>query len=693
MSRLKQLIVEIHRRSLWQVLAIYMGGAWACYELIDTITDRFVLPDWLPALAVVLFLLGLPFVVATACVREEAGPRAPAREVEAESVEPGAAEARGEAVTRHRRFLKWRNAAATLVVALAAWGLVTTGWLIFGSHEARRVGLGAGDVREERPSVAALPFVNLSGREEDAYFTQGIHGEILTHLQKIGGLKVISRTSMMEYRDSPKNAREIGRELNAGYLLEGEVLRAAREVRVNVQLIDSRTDEHVWAEIYDRELSIENLLDVQSEIARQIALALKTELTPEERLRIEARPTENMDAYQAYLRGRYFMHLPHFTVENLNRAMQEFERAVELDSTFALAHAQLALAHAQKVFFWVDASQRQRDLATSAVERAVRVGPESPDVQLALGLYHFWLHRDPQRALEAIDRAEEGLPNSQSVLEARAAVYELQGRFEEAIDVYLEALEISPRDASIHTNLAHNNWVLRRYDQAEAHAERAMTLAPDRFWPRLYKVFIIWSDRGANEETEAILEALPHDNPWVRWGRYWQRMLQDRYVEAIDVLSETDFEWIRLKTWARPNALLAALTYEAMGQEKEAKRLFDEARRALEHEVQAYPEDPRYRSSLGLAYAGLGRKEPAVGEGQRAVELLPLSKDAFYGLPYPWDLAAIYAMLGDETAALNEIENLLAVPSWISPTWLECDFRFDALRENRRFQELLEKNE
>ena len=693
MSRLKHLIVEIHRRSLWQVVLIYVGGALVAYQAIQALTEGLGLPAWFPGLAVVLFIIGLPVVVATACVREEAGPRAPASEVEAESIEPRAAEARRKAVTRHRRFLTWRNAAATFVVALAAWGLVTTGWLIFGSREAHRVGLRADDVREERPSVAALPFVNLSGREEDAYFTQGIHGEILTHLQKIGGLKVISRTSVMEYRDSPKNAREIGSELNVVYLLEGEVLRAAREVRVNVQLIDSRTDEHVWAEIYDRELSIENLLDVQSEIARQIALALKTELTPEERSRIEARPTENMDAYQAYLRGRYFMHLPHFTVENLNQGLQEFERAVELDSTFALAHAQLALAHAQKVFYRIDTSQLQRDLATSAAERAVRLGPESPNVRLALGLYHLWLHRDPQRALEAIDRAEEGLPNSQSVLEARAAVYELQGRFEEAIDVRLQALEISPRDASIHTYLAQDNWLLRRYDQAEAHAERAMTLAPDQFWPRLYKVLIIWSDRGANEETEAILEALPHDNPWVRWGRYWQRMVQDRYVEANDVLSETDSDWIRLKTWARPHALLAALTYEATGQPEEARRLFDEARRALEHEVQAYPEDPRYHSSLGLAYAGLGQKEPAVREGQRAVELLPLSKDAFYGLSYPWDLAAIYAMLGDETAALNEIENLLAVPSWISPTWLEYDFRFDALRENRRFQALLEKNE
>jgi len=679
MSSLKRLISEIHHRSLWQVLLIYVGAGWVVFEIVQTVTEGLGLPQWFPAFAALLLLIGLPVVLATAFVRE-GEPEATVSDPTLIPVD----EARSEAV-RKRRFLTWRNAAASFVVALAVWGVVAVGWLVFGEPGSERA-----TASEERPAVAALPFLNLSGREEDAYFTDGIHGEILTQLQKIGGLRVISRTSVLPYRESPKNARQIGAELNAGYLLEGEILRAADEVRVNVQLIDCRTDEHVWAEIYDRVLSIENLLDVQSEIARQIALALKTELTPEERARIEARPTANMDAYQAYLRGQYFMHLPHFTVENLNRAEQEFQRAVELDSMFASAHAELALVQAQKVFFWIDASQRQWDLATSTVERAVRIAPESPDVRLALGLYHLWLHRDAQRALEEIDRAEKGLPNSQRVLGARTAAYELQGRFEEAIAVHLAALEINPGDATIHTYLAQDNWLLRRYDQAEAHAERALTLAADPFWPRLYKVLVIWADRGANEESEAILEAMPRDNAWVRWARYWQRMFQDRYVEAVGVLSESESEWIRVKMWARPHALLAALAYRAMGRPDEANRQFEEARLALEHELETQPEDPRYHASLGLAYAGLGQKEQAVREGERAVELLPLSLDAMYGLPYLVDRATIYAMVGDDAAAVSDIQRLLAVPSWLSPVWLQGDFRFDSLRESPSFQALLE---
>jgi len=677
MSSLKRLIVEVHRRSLWQVLLIYGGGSWVVFEVVQTLTEGLGLPGWFPALALVLLIVLLPLVLATAFVREGE----PAAAVSDPTLIP-VDEARTEAA--RRRFLTWRNAAASFVVALAVWGIIATGWLMFGGPRSERV-----EATSERPGVAALPFANLSGREEDAYFTDGIHGEVLTQLQKIGGLRVVSRTSVVEYRNSPKNAREIGVELNAQYLLEGEILRAAEDVRVNVQLIDSRTDEHVWAEIYDRELSVENLLDVQSEIARQIALALKTELTPEERRTIESRPTENLDAYQAYLRGLYFMHLPHFTVENRNKALHEFERAVELDSTFALAHAQLALAHAQKVFFQIDASQHQRDLATAAAERAVRLSPESPDVRLALGLYHLWLHRDPLRALEEIDWAEEGLPSSQAVLEARAAVYDLQGRFEEAVDVYSRALELSPRDVSVLTYLAQDNWLLRRYDRAEAYADRAMTLRPDQFWPKFYKALIIWSDRSANEESEAVLEALPHGLMWVRWARYRQRMYQGRYSEAVNVLSETDSEWIRVKMWARPHSLLAALAHEAMGQRGAAKSLFEEARLALEHEVETQPEDPRYHSSLGLAYAGLGMKEQAVLEAERAVELLPLSVDAMYGLPYLVDRAAVYTMIGDEAAAVNELEGLLSVPSWISPVLLERDPRFSSLSLNPRFQALL----
>ena len=234
-------------------VADLVGGAWVCYEIIDTITDRLVLPEWLPVLAIVLFLVGLPFVVATACVREDTVSPA-----EAGLIERGPGEPAVQA-TRTRHHLTWRSAGLAFVFALALWGVVAAAWLLFAG--------GVGDslsVAGERPTVAALPLLNRSGLQEDEYFTDGMHDEILTQLSKISGLSIRGRTSVMQYRDSPKNLREIGEELNARYLLEGGVLRAGETVRVSVQLIDARRDEHLWAETYDRQLSIENLLAIQS---------------------------------------------------------------------------------------------------------------------------------------------------------------------------------------------------------------------------------------------------------------------------------------------------------------------------------------------------------------------------------------------------------------------------------------------
>lgn len=685
MSRLTEFIMQLHRQSLGQVLVVYVGAAWACFELIDAVAGRLSLPAWLPGLAIVLFLLGLPFVVATALVHEEAAP--PSAQL-SPSREPGSTGAPARHAARRRRILTWRSAGATFVVALAAWGLVAAGWLLLGGS-----GGGGATSGGERPSVAALPFVNLSGREEDAFFTQGVHSEILTHLQKIGGLRVVSRTSVMGYQDSPKNAREIGRELDASYLLEGEVQRGADRVRVNVQLIDARTDEGVWADDYDRMLSIRELLNVQSEIAQRVALELRARLTPGERTRIESAPTDDLGAYQAYLRGQYYMNLPHFTEESLSRAMAEFGRAVQLDTSFALAYAALAQAEAQKVYFWTDASERQREAATLAVKRALRMDPESPDVLLAYGLYHLWVNRNPESALEAIERAAGGLPGDPGVHEARAWVYELQGRMEEAIEEYRIALELSPRDAALYTYLALDHWLLREYDRAEAYADSAIVLAPDQLWPNLAKVFVIWSGRGADAESDAILEAVPGDDAWLTWSRYTQRMAEDRYADALLMLSQMDSSWVRLKMWALPKSLMEAQAYGAMGRSEEAGRALAAAKLSLEREVRNCPWDPRYHSSLGLVYAALGRSDEAVAAGRRAVELLPLSRDAFYGIPYIDALAAIHASLGQDSAAIEEIETLLDVPSWISPAYLRADPRFDPLRENPRFLELLARYE
>jgi tetratricopeptide (TPR) repeat protein len=496
----------------------------------------------------------------------------------------------------------------------------------------------------------------------------------------------------MGYREPAQNVRQIASDLGVGAILEGTVQKVRDRLHVTVQLINPAADEQLWAETFDQLISMDNLLDIQTEIARQIASALQLELAPEEQAQLATRPTANLEAYQAYLRGRYFQNLPHYTEEDVARAMAEFTRAVELDSTFALAWMELANAHAQEVFFWTDTSRERVEMARAAADRALAIGSHSPEVNLDLGLFYLWLERDPERALEEIALAEAGLPNKQAVYEARAYVYELQGRFNEAIQELRKALNVSPLDPSVYNYLSEYSWLTRQYDEAEAFADEAIALGPDLFWTNMMKVVIVWSIRGPTPETRGILEALPQEMDWVAWGRYWERMMEDRYQEAVAGLEERDSDWIRTKIAGRPTALFEAWAYQAMGETERARELFGAARKDLEQEVQAYPDDPRYHSSLGLAYAGLGMKDLALREGERGVELLPISEDAMYGLPYLIDLACIHLMVGNEDEALRRVEELLTVPSWVSPVWLGVDFRFDSLRDHPRFQALQEKS-
>jgi tetratricopeptide (TPR) repeat protein len=312
-----------------------------------------------------------------------------------------------------------------------------------------------------------------------------------------------------------------------------------------------------------------------------------------------------------------------------------------------------------------------------------------PEVRLARGLYYLWLERDTERALAEIAQAEAGMPNNQQVYEGRAVVFEVQGRFLEAIEEYRRALALNPKDASVLTSLSWDLWITGHHDLGERTAREALSLAPDQLWANLFTVLTIWGNRGPTDETERILQSLPQDEAWVKWGRFWQRMLVDEYEEAIEALYDLEWDWARMKMWARPRSLLEAQARRALGQEEEALRLFAKAKAEAEAEVRASPDDPRYHSSLGLALAGLGRFEEAVREVERAIELLPISEDAWYGLPYPWDLSAVYAMAGNAEAAVREIEHLMSIPSWISQEWLERDFRWDNLREEPAFRALV----
>jgi TolB-like protein/Flp pilus assembly protein TadD len=548
---------------------------------------------------------------------------------------------------------------------------------------------------EERTMLAVLPFENL-GRPEDEYFADGITEEITSRLAALRALGVISRTSSRQYRDTDKSIRQIGEELGVDYVLEGSVCWARTEngrdqVRITPQLIRVSDDTHLWAEPYIR--AIDDIFAVQAEIAQAVVEVLDITLFEREQDVVSDSPTRNLEAYHAFLRARYYASRPHFTLENWNRAIQNYERAVSLDPDFALAHAELAKAHARLHFFRHDLSEERLEMARSAGERAVELAPESPRVHIALSYYYLWADRDTARAMKELEVAEETLHEDANILKAKAHILGLEGRFDAARLAWERAFVLSPRDAGIPTELIFTLWCLRQYPEAIDAANRAIALAPDAFWPYAGTSFVYLSWKGASMEGRAALESVSKEIPWGAYAWYLQELFEGDFRGAIESIGFSPGDWILLKTWAAPKPLLAAVAHELLGEQERALESYETALHMLEQRVGESPQDPRLHSSFGITYASLGRKEEAIREGKLAVELLPVSKDAFYGISHEFDLTLIYTIAGEHDLALDQIERLLSIPSWLSPTWFRADPRFNRLREHPRFREIVEAGE
>jgi len=570
---------------------------------------------------------------------------------------------------------------------VAALVLVVGGLLLFRGGE--RGAPGA------KKMLVVLPFENL-GPPEDEYFAAGMTEEITSRLAAVSGLGVISRTSAVHYAGTHKPIKEIGKELGVEYVLEGTVRWArepasAHQVRITPQLIRVSDDTHLWAEAYDRVMN--DIFEVQSEIAQRVVKELGVALLERERKVVTIRPTKNLEAYQAYLRGRYYASRPHFSLQNWEKMVESYQEAVELDPDFGLAYAELSKAHARFYYFRYDISEERRTLAKRAVDRAVDLAPDSPETHTALGYYYFWVYRDAERALEEFEKAMASRPQGAEVLLAKAELLRMEGRMQEAAEHYKMAFELSPRDAESILELGLTYWWSRKYPEALQAINQAAVLAPDDAWPYLAKAFNYWSWKGALQLHEArlALESVPRDHEWAPWAWFWEEVFEHRYHEAIDRLSSTQGNWIRLKMWAMPKSLLSAFAHQLLNEGELARKDWQSARSMLEAEVRRFPNDARYRASLGIAFAALNQKEDAIREGRRAVELLAVTKDAIYGLGHAVDLAFIYTLVGEHGAALDQLEQLLSIPSWISVPFLEMDPRWDRLRKHPRFQPLLKK--
>jgi TolB-like protein/Tfp pilus assembly protein PilF len=538
MSRLKRLVLEIHRRSLWQVLLIYIGGSWACYELIDTVTSRFGLPAWLPALAAVLFLLGLPFVVAMAFVREEPAPRAipvDATGAEAERAEAAAAAARQEAGRRHR-LLTWRNTGLVFVFALALWGVAATGWLVFGGERA----VPAGPI----DSVVVLPFENLSGDPEQEYFVAGMHEALIGELAKISALRVISRTSAVRYKDSDKSVPQIARELNVDGVVEGSVYRTGDSVRIQVQLIQALPEEgHLWAQAYDRDMS--DVLAMQADVARAVAREVKVELTPQEETRLASARRVNPETYELYLKGMH--HLNKFTPEGFETGLSYLNQAIDSDPADPLAYAGLALAYA---IMGHDPRPPPQALprAKAAALKALELDETLAEAHEALAEVRIYYDWDVAGAGRSFQRALELNPNLAMAHGQYAWFLTLFGRWDEALAEQKRAQELDPL-APVFT--AWLGWMYlwqERYEEAIEEARKSLELYPD-FPIGHYVMGTAYAEQGMYEEAIAAHKKAGAASPGWRWGLGVTYARAGRTDEARKFLDELEKEVYQWDTW------------------------------------------------------------------------------------------------------------------------------------------------
>ena len=543
------------------------------------------------------------------------------------------------------------------------------------------------------PRIVVLPFENL-GLPDDEYFADGITEEITSRLTAVSGLQVISRTSAVYYKGRSVPVKQIGEELDVGFVLGGTIRwdrgqEGYGRVRITPQLIKVADDSHLWSERYDRVL--EDIFAVQSDIAEQVLAQLEATLLEPERQAIEAHPTGNMDAYQAYLLGLQYNRVSE-SAEDLDLAVQMFERAVALDPDFALAFVELAETHALIINLRHDLSPNRFVRAVESVQKAFEIEPDLPEAHRARGYYYYWALRDFEGAINEFSIAAEGRPGDARVTEGMSFVLRRRGRWHEAISILEKAINLDPQNALNYWGQAASLSAVREYKSAMEYFERAFSIAPD--FVEGYFLYA-WAYRlwdGSPDRARIALESMPTgSNPVADYSWLIQELYERNYEEALDrVMSEPNTVF-KVPRQFLPASLVECECLQALSRPTEAVSACMRALKYLKEAVKESPDDPRIHSALGKNYALLGRKTEAIHHGEKAVEIWPISKDALDGIYFEADLAEIYAVVGEPELASAKLEYLISIPSQISAADLRANPKWDPLRDHPRFLGLLEK--
>ena len=685
---------ELKRRNVVKVGIAYAVTTWILMQLTDVVAEILALPEWAPKLILLILLVGfIPALI-----------MAWAFELTPEGIKRDKDVERRDSITPNTG----RKLDYTIIVLLglslayfiwesrfeqktaqyeAAYAEVTSDTVVL---DAPATGINDAAMGIDKNSIAVLPFANRSIDAGDSYFTDGIHDDLLTQLSKIEAFSVISRTSVMEYRDTTKNLREIAQELRVANVIEGSVQRAGDRVRINVQLIDAYTDEHLWAESYDRELTTSNLFDIQSEIARAIANALRATLTDSELASVADVPTDNVAAYDLYLQARRFSTLD-VNVIGIQTALELYKEALVLDPEFKQAWVYVANLH--MLNYWnYGGDPANRELARASIDRARKIDPDFPELYMAEGFYWYWGHLDYERALYNLEKAIELMPGNEDAHMWRGYVSRRAGLWVQALDSMQQALKLNPRIAYKWTEYGWTLLSLHRYDEALTAFQKARAIDPDSFWGKSNQALLALQESGNVESAFQLTIGAQHSEEFDHvWAFMVARMFGRRFEEALDAARNLpdEMEIQRGRIILRENWAAEILYF--MGREEDARAAANAALFRLQGLRSKFGDD--YRIDLAEAMMRAiqgGTAEDIQVRVQKSMASKP--RDKVQEMRFKLEYARIYAIAGLAAESIEILEPLFAPPSETSVYTVELDPAFDGIREEPEFVAMMKRH-
>ncbi len=601
---------------------------------------------------------------------------------------PAPAAAPTAGVPRTTRIPKKYLIGGAIALGLVAVALI--GWFTFGS------GLRGGN---DEKIVAVLPFENLGPSDKD-YFVDGMTDEVTSRLSGLSGLKVIARSSAVQYRKTTKSLKQIGAELGAAYLLQSTVrwedLGGETHVRVNPTLIKVSDGTQVWSE--SMESVVSSAFTLQSDIASRVAGALDVALAGSEAQSLEAAPTKNSEAYDLYLQGIQYADRSE-AKSDLEIGAQLLEKAIRLDPKFAAAYAKLSYVHSNVYWFFYDRSETRLENSRLAAEKALELDPRLSEAHEAMGWYYYHGLLDYRRALDEFSQALKFRPSNSNVYFGIAAVLRRQGDMRGSVEAFKKCIDGNPRAADIIRQLGETQSLLRDYAEADGSFGRAGQLTPDAsviYYERMGNLLAWKGDlSGARQLIDQCRRSAKDDEAdrLVNYMEYLVDLFDRNYDGAERALAQrTDTVDVDSQFEYAPPSLLRAGLESARGDQARARKYYEMARDVVERKLAAAPHDERYYGALGIALAGLGRKDEAVKAALHSVELLPVEKEAWRGAYRIRDLAKVYLLVGEEDKAMDELQRLLSSPTNLSGEWLKLDPFWAPLVRNKRFQDLVNSN-